>query len=96
MRLVGFEEVREEVGAAGTSESPEVEWQLEVEWGSAMSRGGHWLERPWPRAQMLDAQGWERRRTMTSCGRWQLGQHPGSPLLESSVFSVKEEEDVCC
>lgn len=94
--LEGLEEVREEVGAAGTSESPEVGWQLKVEWGSAMSRGGHWQERPWPRAQMLDAQGWERRRTMTSCGRRQLGRHPGSPLLESSVFSVKEEEDVCC
>lgn len=94
--LEGFEEVREEVRAAGTSESPEVGWQLEVEWGSAMSRGGHWQVQPWPRAQMLDAQGWERRRTMTSCGRRQLGQHPGSPLLGAAVFSVKEAEDVCC
>lgn len=96
LRLEVFEEVREEVGAAGTSESPEVGWQLEAEWGSAMGRGGHWQGWPRPGAQMLDTQGWEGRRTMTSCGRWQLGQHPGSPLLGASLFSAKEEEDVCC
>lgn len=96
MRLEVFEEVREEVGAAGTSESPEMGWQLEAEWGSAMGRGGHWQGWPWPGAQMLDTQGWEGRRTMTSCGRQQLGRHPGSPLSGASVFSAKEEEDVYC
>ena len=40
---------------------------------------------------MLDTQGWEGRRTMTSCGRRQLGRHPGSPLSGASVFSAKRK-----
>lgn len=88
MRLEVFEEVREEVEAAGTSESRSGVAAGEV--GFSDGQGWALAGVASSGAQMLDTQGWEGRRTMTSCGRW-LGCSTLKSPFGGFSFSAKRK-----